>query len=138
MEEISVYSLEIKKLLKEEKVDLLLINKKTIELEQLILKTPWYSRYCDEIDHPIEELMEHKLYQEALLIILAIKKKEPCSLGMAYYNSKAGICYFELKDYKNAELYFYYAISDDEDYIDEIRPYLDALRNNKDLKLTYF
>ena len=138
MEAIDVYSLEIKKLLEQDKVDAVLVNNKVKELEQLILNTPWYSRYCDEIDNPIEELMAHKFYNEALLIIMAIKKKEFCNLGMGYYDSKAGICFFELKDYKNAELYFYYAISDDEDLIDEIRPYLDALRNNKDLQLTYF
>ena len=136
--EIDDLSFEIKKYLNEDKIDPSLITNKVKELEQTILNTDWYSRYCDEIDNPIEELMAHKFYNEALLIIMAIKKKEFCNLGMGYYDSKAGICFFELKDYKNAELSFYYALSDDEDLIDEIRPYLDALRNNKDLQLTYF
>ena len=95
--DINDLSKEIKELLKEEYIKEELISNKVKELETMILDTNWYSRMCDEIDDPIEELMNHQLYQDALKIILAIKEKEPCSLDMGYYDSKAGICYFELK-----------------------------------------
>ena len=131
-------SLEIKKLLSEKPIKSELVFDKAKELERAILNADWYSRKCDEIDDPIEELISHKFYKEALLIIMAIKEKEPCSMDMGYYDSKAGICYFELKDFKNAELYFYKAISDDEDWADELFPYLEQLRNNPDYVLTYF
>ena len=136
--DINDLSKEIKELLKEESIKEELISNKVKELETLILNSNWYSRMCDEIDDPIEELMNHQLYQDALKIILAIKEKEPCSLDMGYYDSKAGICYFELKDYKNAEICFYSAISDDDDYIDELVPYLEKLRNKPGIILTYF
>ena len=136
--EINKLSKEIKELLKEEYIKEELVSSKVKELETLILNTNWYSRMCDEIDDPIEALMDHQLYQDALKIILAIKEKESCSLDMGYYDAKAGICYFELKDYKNAEQCFYYAISDDDDYIDELVPYLEKLRNKPGIHLTYF
>ena len=138
MEKIDQVSLEIKKLLQEETVNHKLVSNKVKDLEQAVLDANWYSRKCDEIDDPIEELMSHKFYKEALAIILAIKEKEFCSMDMGYYDSKAGICYFELKDYQNAELYFYKAICDDEDWMDELLPYIEQLRNNPDFALTFF
>ena len=138
MDPIDALSLEIKKLLEANPVNSGLISNKTKELEQTILDTPWYSRMCDDIDNPIEELINHEFYQEALLIIFAIKEQEFCSLDMGYYDMEAGICYFKMKDYEKAELYFHKAVSDDEDYIDDIREYIDALRNNPHIKLKYF
>ena len=41
---------------------------------------------------------------------------------------KMGICYYYLKDKDNALKYFNYALEDDEDYVDEARPYLIELR----------
>lgn len=138
MNNINQLSFEIKKLLDEKPVNSVFVSNKAKELEQVILNDEWYSRKCDEIDDPIEELMDHKFYKETLAIILAIKEKEFCSMDMGYYDSKAGICYFELKDYQNAELYFYKAICDDEYLADELFPYLEQLRNNPDFVLTYF
>ena len=122
--DIDALSLEIKKLLLEKDINASLINQKVKELEDTILSTHWYSRMCDDIDDPIEELMEKDFYQETLLIIMAIKEKEFCTMDMGYYDTKAGICYFYLKDFRNAESYFSRAVSDDEDWIDEINPYL--------------
>lgn len=138
MDLIDTLSKEIKNLLEEKPINRGVVSHKTKELEEAILNTPWYSRMCDEIDDPIEELISHECYEEALLIFFAIKEKEFCSLDMGYYDSKAGICYFKLQDYQNAELYFYKAVSDDEDYIDDIREYVEALRNNPHITLTYF
>ena len=136
-EPIDVLSQEIKILLEQQPINAELVSSKSKELEELILNTPWYSRMCDDIEDPIEELIARDFYHEALLIIFAIKEQEFCSLDMGYYDSKAGICYFMLKDYKNAEFYFCKALDDDEDYMDDIREYVEALRNNPDIELEY-
>ena len=128
------YDIEINNLCKELKAslirddDLSKIRKLVKEIIELMEASEWYSRLRDDIEWPHVELMNKGLYQEALDILRKVIEKESCNLDQGDLYVKMGICYYYLKDKDNALKYFNRAIEDDEDYVDEARPYLKELR----------
>lgn len=128
------YDIEINNLCKELKESLFRdddfskIKELVKEIIDLMEASEWDSRQRDEIELPHVELMGKGYYQEALDILRKVIEKESCNLDQGDLYVKMGVCYYYLKDKDNALKYFNRAIEDDEDYVDEARPYLKELR----------
>ena len=118
----------IKQLLKEEPINIVLIQEKLGELKSTLDEMIIHPSFLGEIALPTDELIKHGLYQEALDLLLNLRENLETIHGAGIVYFDIGVCYFYLKKYQKSYNAFMSAISDDEDFRDEAYPYLKKMK----------
>ena len=122
---------ELRQLLEEGTADKAVIKGKADALVATVEDTDWYSRMRDDFDWPLEPLVDKGYYEEAIRLIETILGKEFCSLDQGDLYLLKGICLYHLGRFEEAKSMLHAAIYDDEDYIDEARPYLGRIESEE-------